>query len=108
MKIKIPIHPLSVNKAWQGRKFKSKDYKKYEEEMLYFIKGKKTKGFVEVKYDFYIKYFSTSDVGNFEKPLSDIIVKAGLIEDDKYIKKITMEKFKSDEEFININIKKWK
>jgi len=108
MKIKIQTHPLSVNKVWQGRRFKTKCYKDYEEELLYKIKGKKVEGFVEIDYKFYIKYFKTSDVGNFEKPLSDIIVKAGLIDDDRFIKKITMEKFKSDEEYIEIIINKFK
>ena len=31
IKAKIHIKPLSVNKVWQGRRFKTKDYKQYEE-----------------------------------------------------------------------------
>jgi Holliday junction resolvase RusA-like endonuclease len=105
MKKEILIKPLTVNKAWQGKRFKTKDYKEYEEELLWLLKGlEKTNGFVEIKYSLYLKYYSTSDVGNFEKPLTDIIVKAGLIEDDKYITKITMEKFKSDVDKIIIEI----
>ncbi|NCD07200.1 MAG: RusA family crossover junction endodeoxyribonuclease [Spirochaetia bacterium] len=107
MKKKILIKPLSVNKVWQGRRFKTKDYKEYEENVLNLLKGvKKVNGFIEVIYRFYIKNFSMSDVGNFEKPLSDIIVKSGIISDDKYILKMTLEKFKSDKEYIEIEIKK--
>ena len=31
---KINIKPLSVNKAWQGRRYKTGDYKSYEQELL--------------------------------------------------------------------------
>ena len=89
-KIKINVHPLSVNKCWQGRRFKTKDYLNYEEEVLYLIgRNEMITGYVGVEYDFYIKNFKLSDVGNLEKPLTDIIVKAGLIEDDRFI--ITMK-----------------
>lgn len=105
LKITLEIKPLTVNKAWQGRRFKTDDYKDYEYEMLWLLKGlEKTTGFVQVNYKFYLKYFSTSDVGNFEKPLTDILVKAGLIDDDKFITKITMEKFKSPIDKIEIEI----
>lgn len=32
--VKINITPLSVNKAWQGRRFKTADYKNYEATVL--------------------------------------------------------------------------
>ena len=35
MMIIIPISPLSVNKAWQGQRYKTKDYKIYEEVILW-------------------------------------------------------------------------
>lgn len=34
MKIKIQINPLSVNAAWQGKRFKTSKYKKYESQVL--------------------------------------------------------------------------
>jgi len=104
----VKIKPLSVNQVWQGRRFKTKSYKNYEEEVLLLLKGcEKTEGFIEVNYKLYLKYFSTSDVGNFEKPLTDILVKSGIIDDDKYIKRIVMEKFKSDNDYIEIEINKY-
>ena len=33
-KIYIPIKPLSVNEAWQGKRFKTNKYQKYERDML--------------------------------------------------------------------------
>jgi len=35
--VKIDIKPLSVNRAWQGKRFKSRDYEAYEKEMLYLL-----------------------------------------------------------------------
>lgn len=32
--IKVPVKPLSVNDAWQGRRFKSDEYKAYEKVLL--------------------------------------------------------------------------
>ena len=34
MQIKYKIKPLSVNKAWAGKRFKTEDYKSYEKELL--------------------------------------------------------------------------
>jgi Holliday junction resolvase RusA-like endonuclease len=103
----INSKPMSVNQAWQGRRFKTQLYKNYEEDLSWQIKLMKLKtitGWVNVEYRFYIKNFLRSDAGNFEKPLTDILVKNGLIEDDKFIKRLVIEKFKSDEEKIEIEI----
>lgn len=35
---KVYIKPLSVNEAWQGRRFKTKEYKAYEQEVLLKLK----------------------------------------------------------------------
>tara|TARA_R110000868_G_scaffold1103_1_gene8411 strand:- start:7097 stop:7429 length:333 start_codon:yes stop_codon:yes gene_type:complete len=35
MQIYKKIKPLSINKAFQGKRFKTKEYKAYEEELLY-------------------------------------------------------------------------
>jgi len=105
MKKILQIKPLTVNRAWQGKRFKTQDYKDYEKEVFYSLKGiKKVSGFVEVNYRFNLIHFSTSDLGNFEKPLTDIIVKSGLIDDDRFILKMTMQKFKSDKNSIEIEI----
>jgi len=37
----INIKPLSVNDCWQGRRFKTKEYKAYEKEMKLMIKKQK-------------------------------------------------------------------
>jgi Holliday junction resolvase RusA-like endonuclease len=69
-------------------------------------KYKKINGYVEINYKFYVKNFKMCDVGNFEKPLNDILVKGELIDDDRFIKRMILEKFQSDNEYMEIKIKK--
>ena len=105
MKKTLPVKPLSINKCWKGRRFKTNDYKDYEQELLYLLKNsEKVSGFVNVNYKIYLINFLKSDVGNIEKPLTDIIVKSGIIDDDRFILKLTLEKFKSETDKIEIEI----
>ena len=103
------IKPLSINAAWQGRRYKTKDYKDFEEDMLLLLpKREMVEGWVEVHYIIGLTKgtsYSRSDIGNFEKLISDLIVKAGYIKDDCYIKKMTLEKVLADDWFIDIQIK---
>lgn len=112
MKLKLDIKPLSVNAVWQGKRFKTPAYLRYERDALMLLprKNNKSKQPLIVKYVFYLtkRQYSLSDVGNFEKPLTDILVKSGVIYDDRYIVKITMEKRLSDKSYIEINIKRVK
>jgi len=115
MIIKLPIKPMSINVAWQGQRFKTKQYVKFQNDCLnlLIVSGaaqNSIKGLVEVRYNWYIKNFSRSDVDNFIKPLQDILVKRGIIEDDRYIKRVIAEKFQVDsenEERIEIDIKEY-
>lgn len=107
--IKLRVKPMSVNKAWKGRQRKSYYYLNYEKEIFSALRGiKKNNAEKEfcIHYIFYLKKisYSRSDVGNFEKPITDILVKAGVINDDRYIKKITLEKKLSDTYSIEIFI----
>ena len=107
IELKIPVKPISVNAVWQGRRFKTKAYKQYEYDCMWFMGSKKLVGEVEVHYRFYLKNYALSDVDNLIKPIQDIMVKSGIIEDDRKIKKVVAEKFKSNEDKIEINIFKY-
>jgi len=103
----IPIHALSVNKAFQGRRFKTNLYKCYEQETLILLPKKEmVTGWVEVWYTFGMtaKTFGISDTGNMEKLLSDIIVRKGYIEDDRKILKMHLEKVQSAVHYVIIKI----
>ena len=102
----IKVKPLSVNQAWQGRRFKTRKYDDYIKECLYSLPKKpqiKAKR-VAVEITFYLKNAERSDTDNFLKPILDIIVKKGWILDDRYVYKITAEKVKSKQEKISIKI----
>ncbi len=98
--------PLSSNCAWQGRRFKTKDYKAFEELMLYILPAKKMiKGLIEITYWFHLKNHKMADYDNFIKSLQDIIVKRGYIEDDRFIYKATIFKIPSKTDKIEFEIK---
>lgn len=103
----IKYKPISVNKVWQGRRFKTQDYKDYERDLL-LILPKQDKCYevpIAVSYKFYLKNHKMTDIDNLIKPLQDILQKAGYFKDDRFIYKIEAEKFCSDEDYIEVDIK---
>lgn len=75
-KQKINIKPLSVNQAWQGRRYKTKLYKSYETELLMRLKKKEIPK--EAHLSISIEYgFSNraSDIDNPTKLVLDILQK---------------------------------
>jgi len=98
-------HPLSVNDAWEGRRFKTPEYKEFEEICLYTLPKKRMlRGIVEIEYRFHLKYHKTSDYDNFIKCFQDILVKRGYIEDDRFIYKATIYKIPSEREQDRIEV----
>jgi len=73
---------------------------------MWFIKGRKITGEVEVRVKLFVSNYRR-DIDNPIKPLLDIIVKAGLIDDDSKVKKLVVEKFKSKDEKTEIIINKY-
>ncbi len=106
MKINIPIAPLSVNRAFQGRRFKSSFYKQFEVDFCRTVpRCKKTiKGECEVHYTFYVKNYKMSDVDNCIKTCQDLLVALNYIEDDKQIVFLSAEKIKSEIPHIEVEI----
>lgn len=105
--VRIDISPLSVNKAWQGKRFKTDDYKQFEKDMLRLLPKKKTiPGRIKVDLTFYLKptSFSLSDIDNFLKPILDCLVKREYFTDDRYIEELACRKIKSTSNAIEIKI----
>lgn len=97
MKICIPLTPLSINKAHHGRHIKTNEFLQYEQDVCYLLplNAKKLKdGEYFIKYVFYIKNYLKSDTGNFEKLITDLLVKRGYLKDDRFIKAMYLEKVK--------------
>lgn len=71
----INIKPLSINKAWQGRRFKTKEYKVYETELSALLPSLNVPNDkIKIEVTFYFKN-SLSDIDNPLKPFLDILQK---------------------------------
>lgn len=106
--MKINIKPLSVNQAWQGRRFKTDKYKSYEKELLYLLPNRKNFGCLDGNLRIDIKFgFSSksSDIDNPVKPLLDILQKKYKFNDSQiyelHVKKTVVDK---GDEFIEFNL----
>jgi Holliday junction resolvase RusA-like endonuclease len=105
----INIKPLSVNRAWKGRRFKTPDYQSFESELGYQLKKVKVPGHsIELILEFYLKNVKNSDADNFVKPIQDILVKNGVIEDDRFIYHLDVYKYPAEEDSVRITINNWK
>ena len=103
--MKISIKPLSVNKCWQGRRFKTPIYKGYESELLLKLSKIDTPiGQIKINITF---GFSNkgSDIDNPLKPFLDILQKKyGFNDRDIYELNVKKEIVKKGSEFIYFKI----
>lgn len=88
------VNGLYVNNPKTGGRFPAKAYKEWQQEAaisLWQQPRHLVPGPVEVRYIFGRKNKIRSDVFNFEKALSDFLVKMGIIEDDSLIQRGSVE-----------------
>ena len=105
MKLSIPIKALSINKAFRGRHYKTKECKDYENDLWKLLpKKEKILGRVEIHYKFYLKNHQRTDIDNLVKVTQDILVAKGYIEDDRKIYKAVVEKIPSETDSIEVEI----
>ena len=104
--MRIDIKPLSVNQAWQGRRFKTKAYDKYIHDMMMILPPLKVpNGKIELE----ITFGSSSRAADIDNPLKCFIdclqKKYGF--DDKMIYRLIVNKVivKKKFEYIDFNIK---
>ena len=101
--IKIDIKPLSVNKAWRGRRFKTDDYKAYQSELMYKLPDNAVVGTrIGVEFGFSNK---NCDIDNPVKLLLDTMqLKYGF--NDRSIVELNLKKFlvKKGREYIKIKL----
>ena len=97
---------MSVNKAWQGRRYKTKEYKEYEKMMLLILPNKtlQYKGNLKISIIFGFSN-STSDIDNPLKLVLDILQKKyGFNDRCVYELNVKKEVVKKKHEFIDIKI----
>ncbi|MGH1438233.1 MAG: hypothetical protein ACRBG0_27615 [Lewinella sp.] len=107
---KIPIKPLSINKCYKGRRFKTSDYLKYCGFVPIFLNknSRIPKGKLEISFKFYLST-SLADWDNPIKPIQDIICKYYGINDNRIYRgtgeKIIVKKGQERTEYV---IKKYR
>ena len=102
----LKIKPLSINEAFQGKRFKTNKYKSYEKECLLKLKPFKIpEGKLEVHYTFGFSSVA-SDIDNPIKAIQDILQKKYKFNDSRIYRMIVdKEIVKKGSEFIKIEIK---
>lgn len=105
---KLKIKPLSVNDAWQGRRYKTDVYLRYERDLSLLLPPMVVphgKIMIEFEVGFSSKL---SDVDNFIKPTLDIMQKRYLFNDRNVYKLVATKKdVKKGEEYIAFTIEKY-
>jgi Holliday junction resolvase RusA-like endonuclease len=107
--IKIDIKPMSVNEAWQGKRFKTKKYNQYQKDCLMLLplfKMPLPPYKVTLIYGFSNKL---SDIDNPTKQIVDILQKKYKFNDkDIYEMVLKKEIVSKGDEFIIIDIQHFK
>ena len=97
MKYKINIKPLTVNKAWKGKRFKTKEYKEFEKFAMFILPNnfKLPNGYLDAYYEFVVSS-KLSDWDKPIKPFQDILKKKYKFDDNlimsAYVKKKIVKK----------------
>lgn len=91
---KLNIKPLSVNEAWQGRRFKTDKYKKYESDLMVLLPNnlKIPNGNIRLFIEFGFSN-NASDIDNCLKPFLDCLQKKYGF-NDKLINELNVRKIK--------------
>ena len=107
--MRIKIKPLSVNKCWQGRRFKTPTYKSYETELLLKLpKINISSGELSVTITFGFSN-KLADVDNSVKPFIDILQKKYMFNDRQiYLLILKKEIVSKGDEFIDFIIEEMK
>lgn len=86
MKIVLHLKPLSVNKAYQGRRFSTPEKKSYDAALALLLPRKKLEvAYYRITYRFFLTQFALTDQQNLLKILTDGLVRHGIIRDDRYV-----------------------
>jgi Holliday junction resolvase RusA-like endonuclease len=100
---KINAKPLSVNRCWQGKRFKTKDYIFYETEILYSLRDYKPVITDNIGIELEFGLRKTADIDNPIKPILDILQKKYGF-NDKNIYELSVKKVIDNKGYIKINI----
>lgn len=101
----LPIKPLSVNQCFQGRRFRTKEYDRYEKDVMALLVAIKLP---PPPYSVYYEFgFSNSlaDLDNPVKPIQDILQKRyGFNDRDIYEMTVVKEIVSKGKEYVRFEI----
>lgn len=99
---RIEVKPLSVNEAWQGKRFKTQKYKSFETELLWKLPKL---GILKAPYKLVVTFgiSTTSDLDNCLKTFLDVLQKKYGI-NDRDIFEIHAKKEVTKNHFIDFEI----
>ena len=105
--MRVDVKPLSVNEAWQGRRYKTEKYKSYEYAMLYTLPHINIpQGDLRITFEFGFSNKS-SDLDNPVKPFLDILQKRYGFNDSRVYEIVIRKKIvKTGSEYIDFDIQK--
>lgn len=90
---KVDIAPMSVNKAWAGKRFKTPEYKDYEKHLLLILpKLTVPHGEMKIIFEFGMSNIC-SDIDNPVKPFLDVLQKKFWF-NDRYVMEMDVKKVK--------------
>ena len=108
--MRVKIKPLSVNDAWKGRRYKTKDYLKFERDLLFLLPNKYK--IPDGKLEIILRFgFSSngSDWDNPIKPIQDVLQKKYNFNDNRVFRgTIEKEIVKKGNEFFEFEIIEFK
>ena len=105
----VNIKPLSVNEAWQGRRFKTPKYKQYERDLLLILPKavEIPEGLLVAHYEFGVSN-SASDWDNGVKPFQDVLQKRYGFDDRRIYRAIVDKvKVKKGQEYVKFRLEKF-
>lgn len=107
LSLKVNVKPLSVNRVWQGRRFKTKEYKQYEQHLLSILPDADVPdGPLKITFVFGLSSL-LSDWDNPVKPLQDVLQKRYNFNDSRVmLALVTKVKVDKGEEFSYVRIER--
>ena len=104
MQINIQIKPLSVNECWQGKRYKTPAYNRYEKAVLLLLPKAEIINVERIEIEFGVSS-KLADIDNPVKPILDILQKKYRF-NDRDIFELTIKKVltKKGQEYIKITI----
>lgn len=106
MKFSIPVKPISVNDAFKGRHFNTREKKQFER-LLHLILPKvkiAPAPYYRIAFDFHLVNFHLTDYDNIIKVCQDCLAKKGIITNDRLIVHATIRKFPAKVDRIDVEI----